>query len=323
MEPVRLAEPVGPGAAEAGRRREDEGRAAGPLQHLEGTPFDGGALVDMAAEHELGTRGGEAVEGDVPVLERELARGAPRGTREVVMADDDPQRPGRRVAEHGRRELESASVEAAALVAPGADGVEPADDGAGGPQGRVGRPDHSLEPLPRSREPRRECVRDVVIAGHRENGNRETVEERPGLLELTDPPAVRQIAAGDDELGLELPTELDERIVERRCLTGAAMEVGDVDCAGGHRRTRLYTRSMSEQSPEIFDDLYLGLQAGGALRKQRRGEELTEQEEAALGHWQRLSVWRKALAVGAFAIGTFGLGFTLGGLVFGRRRATR
>ena len=58
---------------------------------------------------------------------------------------------------------------------------------------------------------------------------------------------------------------------------------------------------MSEQTPEIFDDLYLGLQAGGALRKQRRGEELTEQEQAALGHWQRLSLWRKVVAVGAFA----------------------
>jgi len=86
---------------------------------------------------------------------------------------------------------------------------------------------------------------------------------------------------------------------------------------------RLYTRSMSEQSPEIFDDLYLGLQAGGAMRKQRRGEELTEQEAAALGRWQRLSVWRKGVAIGAFAFGTFGLGFTLGGLIFGRRRATR
>ena len=30
-----------------------------------------------------------------------------------------------------------------------------------------------------------------------------------------------------------------------------------------------------EQSTEIFDDLYLGLRAGGALRKQRRGEPLT------------------------------------------------
>ena len=71
--------------------------------------------------------------------------------------------------------------------------------------------------------------------------------------------------------------------------------------------------------PEIFDDLYLGLQAGGALRKQRRGEELTAQERDALGRWQQMSMWRKSVAVGAFAVGTFGLGFTLGGLVFGRR----
>ena len=70
--------------------------------------------------------------------------------------------------------------------------------------------------------------------------------------------------------------------------------------------------------PEIFDDLYLGLQAGGALRKQRRGEELTEQEREAIGRWQQMSMWRKGVAIGAFAVGTFGLGFTLGGLVFGR-----
>ena len=49
-----------------------------------------------------------------------------------------------------------------------------------------------------------------------------------------------------------------------------------------------------EQSSEIFDDLYLGLRAGGALRKQRRGEPLTEEEQEALGRWQRLSTWRKA-----------------------------
>lgn len=80
---------------------------------------------------------------------------------------------------------------------------------------------------------------------------------------------------------------------------------------------------MSEQTPEIFDDIYLGLQAGGALRKKRRGEELTEQEEAALSRWSRLSMWRKSIAIGAFALGTFGLGFTLGGLVFGRRKKSR
>jgi hypothetical protein len=76
----------------------------------------------------------------------------------------------------------------------------------------------------------------------------------------------------------------------------------------------------SAESAEIFDDLYLGLRAGGALRKQRRGEPLTAEEQEALGRWQRLSTWRKVLAIGGFAVGTFGLGFTLGGLIFGRWR---
>jgi hypothetical protein len=74
------------------------------------------------------------------------------------------------------------------------------------------------------------------------------------------------------------------------------------------------------ESPEVFDDLYLGLRAGGALRKQRRGESLTPEEQEALGRWQRLSTARKSLALGAFAIGTFGLGLTVGGLIFGRWR---
>jgi hypothetical protein len=85
------------------------------------------------------------------------------------------------------------------------------------------------------------------------------------------------------------------------------------------RRYRLMN-AMADDSAEIFDDLYLGLRAGGALRKQRRGESLTAEEQEALGRWQRLSAGRKAFAIGGFAIGTFGLGFTLGGLVFGRWR---
>jgi len=76
----------------------------------------------------------------------------------------------------------------------------------------------------------------------------------------------------------------------------------------------------NEQSGEIFDDLYLGLRAGGAMRKQRRGQPLTPEEEEALSRWQRLSTWRKGVALGGFGLGTFGIGFTLGGLVFGRWR---
>jgi hypothetical protein len=80
------------------------------------------------------------------------------------------------------------------------------------------------------------------------------------------------------------------------------------------------TEMADEQSTEIFDDLYLGLRAGGALRKQRRGEPLTDEEREVLGRWNRLSAWRKGIAISGFAVGTFGLGFTLGGLVFARKR---
>jgi hypothetical protein len=78
---------------------------------------------------------------------------------------------------------------------------------------------------------------------------------------------------------------------------------------------------VTEESAEIFDDLYLGFRAGEALRKRRRGEELTHEEREALSRWQRLSTARKAAAIGAFALGTFGLGFALGGLIFGRWRS--
>src|SRR3989442_15092271 len=59
--------------------------------------------------------------------------------------------------------------------------------------------------------------------------------------------------------------------------------------------------AMADDSSEILDDLYLGLRAGGALRKQRRGEELTPEEHEALGRWQRLSAGRKAVATGGLA----------------------
>ena len=69
---------------------------------------------------------------------------------------------------------------------------------------------------------------------------------------------------------------------------------------------------MVDEPTEIFDDLYLGLRAGGALRKKRRGEPLTTDEQEALGRWQRLSKIRKAVTLFAFTLGTFGLGFIFG-----------
>jgi hypothetical protein len=77
---------------------------------------------------------------------------------------------------------------------------------------------------------------------------------------------------------------------------------------------------MVDEPAEVFDDIYLGLQAGAAGRKKRRGESLSPEEREALGRWQRLSTARKGLAIGGFVVGTFGLGFAVGGLVFCRRK---
>jgi hypothetical protein len=77
---------------------------------------------------------------------------------------------------------------------------------------------------------------------------------------------------------------------------------------------------VADETAEIFDDVYLGLHAGAATRKQRRGEHLSDEEREALGRWHRLSRGRKMMAIAAFALGTFGLGVAVGGLVFGRWR---
>jgi len=160
-----------------------------------------------------------------------------------------------------------------------------------------------------------------VVPRDREDGSFQAAEQRRRGLQLVAPSAMGEVAARNHEIGTQALGEPHERIVRRGVFAPAEMQVGDVENACQHGRMRLYTRCMADdQAPEIFDDLYLGLRAGGALRKRRRGEPLTSEEEEVIGRWQRLSTWRKAIAVGAFSAGTFGLGFTLGGLVFGRWR---
>ena len=152
--------------------------------------------------------------------------------------------------------------------------------------------------------PRREVFEPVAVAAHERSGERQRTSEK-----------------GEDELpaaGCPAQERNDAVLGRQRAVDVENGYDGTTGRGFGHRRMRLYTRCMTD-GPEIFDDLYLGLQAGGALRKQRRGEELTEEERLAIGRWQQMSMWRKGVAVGAFALGTFGLGFTLGGLVFGRR----
>lgn len=162
-----------------------------------------------------------------------------------------------------------------------------------------------------------------MVSRDGEHGPAEALQEVGRLVVLLGPPAVRQVSACDDQLGVDSCDQVGEARFELRVDVAPDVQIREVEETGsgpGHSRGRLYTQIVVDEPTEIFDDLYLGLRAGGALRKKRRGEPLTSEEEEAIGRWQRLGRVRKVAALGAFTLGTFGLGFTLGGLIFGKWR---
>ena len=140
----------------------------------------------------------------------------------------------------------------------------------------------------------RERVRDVVVAGHREQGEADGVEQGTrARSSCSGLPAVGQVARREQELRLEACDELRKRVerlegfVRRRWRSERWRTRAATAGAG-------YTlEDVANESPELFDDIYLGLRAGGAVRKQRRGEPLTSEEEEAIGRWRSLSLWRK------------------------------
>ena len=276
--------------------------------------------MDVTAYDELCAGGNERSQDVVTTAERELARDAPGRRREMVMQRDDAQRTGRALLEPLHAELEPVVVESPSLLAPRSDGVEPDDDDVVGHVQRLGLAEDALPLVECACEPGGEGIGDVVIAGNDEEGQLEPAQEVRRDLELGASPAVREVARRDEQLGLEVRDQSTQRFEWLPRLRVAHVQVGEVEKPGGHRRGRLYTRAVAEESPELFDDIYLGLRAGGAARKQRRGEPLSNEDEEAISRWRRLSLWRKTIAVGAFSLGTFGLGFTVGGLVFGRWR---
>jgi hypothetical protein len=159
-----------------------------------------------------------------------------------------------------------------------------------------------------------------MVPRDHEQGPVEPPQKGSRTLVLVASAAVREVTRDHDQLRSDPLDQRLETSLHVGCFGAAHVQIGDVEEAHRERRSRLYTEIMADESTEIFDDLYLGLRAGGAMRKQRRGEPLTTEEQEAIGRWERLSSWRKAVAIGAFSVGTFGLGFTLGGLIFGRWR---
>jgi len=241
----------------------------------------------------------------------------------VVVKGNDPQSGVRCLAQSSRRSLQSVGVDRAALLTPWAHRVQSHDDEPVRLPNRLRRSEDALPLCKGSRKACREGVGDVVVPGHGEIRDAEAFEDLARPFELRAAPAVGQIACSEQEVRLHLRHQLLQGSMRFVCVASADVQVGDVEDACGHRRGRLYTRVVVDESPELFDDIYLGLRAGGAARKQRRGEPLSVEEEEAIGRWQRLSLWRRFIAIGAFALGTFGLGLTVGGLIFGRWRAAR
>ena len=237
----------------------------------------------------------------------------------MVVQRDHPERAGRRFLEAGGRGRQVHVLECPALLAPGSNRVEAYnDDSVAGVLGLGGAED-AFPLRKRARETCRNRVRDVVIPRYRQERQPEPLQELRCCLELRATTAVGQVACCDEQLGPQVSDQLTERAQRLPCLPVTHVQVGEVENARGHGRGRLYTRNVANESPELFDDVYLGLRAGGAVRKQRRGEPLSADEAEAIGHWRRLSLWRKFIAIGAFTLGTFGLGLTVGGLIFGRR----
>jgi hypothetical protein len=110
-------------------------------------------------------------------------------------------------------------------VPPRSHRVEPGDDDAVGAVDGLRRLPEPLELLPRAREPLRERVRDVVVAGDRHQRQPEPAEEVRRPLVLAAQPAVGQVAARDHELRTRLLDEPAQRLYRLRLVVPAEVEV--------------------------------------------------------------------------------------------------
>ena len=104
---------------------------------------------------------------------------------------------------------------------------------------RLGRLPVPLELTERVRQPGRERPGDVMVAWNDYKRPSETLEERGGAVVLLGSAAVGQIAACDDQRGVDAVYQSAQRGLDPRLLDGADMEVRQVEEPCGHRRRRL------------------------------------------------------------------------------------
>ena len=171
----------------------------------------------------------------------------------------------------------------------------------------------------RAREPgrqqytgRRGCRERRAAAGRASGGRRRRT--RAGLAAAVRE-AARDLSCGEllDEpretplrLGRVVPPEVQVGTWRMRAVTPRSLS----GRSSGYLAAWLKPRDLRR---------FLGLRAGGALRK-RRGE---TDDRGRSARPLAASLGRAGAALGAFAVGTFGLRLTLGGLIFGRWRKAK
>lgn len=89
----------------------------------------------------------------------------------------------------------------------------------------LGRLPVPLELAERMREPGRERPRDVVVARDDEQRPFEPLQKRRGAIVLARPCAVRQVAARDDQFGVDALDQGAQRALDLGLLEGADMQV--------------------------------------------------------------------------------------------------
>src|SRR5262249_54742131 len=155
----------------------------------------------------------------------------PRGADQVVMEDGDPEVSRLSRGEPLRRSLQLSSAQRAALLAKRPGRVEPDDVEARCGSSRLGRLPDPLELRPRTHEPSGR-VREIVVAGYREHRWSERAQQLRRPLELLPAPAVREIAGGHDELGLEPLRQPLQRLLDFPLLMCTRVEVGNMEEPG-------------------------------------------------------------------------------------------
>src|SRR5204862_5839727 len=128
---------------------------------------------------------------------------------------------------------------------------------------RLGRLPEPLELRKGAAEPLRHPVRDVVVPGDREQRATEPTQERGGPLVLVPASSVGQVAGRHDQLHLDPLEEAGDGALDRGVLAGSCVQVREVENPRGHAGPRYTLRTVAEEPAEIFDDLYLGVRAGG------------------------------------------------------------